>query len=327
MTLDANNSQAHPKGIFAEVPPDHLSELEAEQLRKSSVFAEILNPDDAGKTNHLTLNELRHLQRQLRRLGADWEMPEHLMACPLCLEAFQCLQEGLPELSEQARSRFEGLFDQETKPIRMQTARVHWAKRILKMAAAILLLASGSMLMWTVSRPMARLDSGMLVIERGNRTLAEKAALPKNTLLVARENTSAVFADGATAMFAPASRVMISRSLAGDTMIQLQQGQVEASVPRQKQGRHFVVQTPLGDVRVIGTRFRVSTESERVLVYENSGDAQARAYSNRISAVTVQVESGVVAVDNHHDQVKITAGQCATMREGQKLIEVREAAQ
>ncbi|NLE65996.1 MAG: FecR domain-containing protein [Lentisphaerae bacterium] len=322
----AGSARARDTGLFAQLPPDDLEETAAEKLRKSGIFAAAPGPDAGTDNNHLSLSELRELHEQRRRLGTDWEMPEHLATCSLCLEIFQCLQDGLPELSEAAAARFEGLFRPEERPAGMRGAKFQRAARILKMAAAILLLAAGAALIWQLQRPAARLDSGAFVIERDNRELVKKAELPANTLLVAREEAGAVFDGGATALFASGSRVMIKRSPAGETTINLQQGDVEASVPKQKPGRHFKVQTPLGDVRVIGTRFRVSTESEKVMVYESSGESQNRTYIDRISAVTVQVESGVVAVDNHYDHVNVAAGQCAVMREGQKLIEVRGTA-
>lgn len=322
-----NKLNTNNKDSSAQMVPDDLSEIEAIRLRKSGILAEALNPAAGTDTNHLSLNELRQMLDQRVLLGENWEMPEHLLACPLCLEAFQCLQEGIPELTGSALARFNGLFKPATTQTKPSRAKIQWTARILKMAAAILLLAAGTMLVFSIARPVTRLHSGTFVIEHKNQALTEKNVLPENTLLVAREETSAVFNDGATALFDPDSRVIINRSLAGDTIINLQQGRVDASVPKQKQDRHFIVQTPLGDVRVIGTRFSVTTESEKVMVYENSGEPLAHAYDTRVSAVTVKVESGTVAVDNHFDQVKITAGQCATMREGQKLIEVRGTAQ
>lgn len=315
-----DNSAWARDGAFP-VPPDNVTESDADTLRRSGLFAAASGL--GANSVHLCLRELQDLQEQRVRLGSNWVMPEHLMVCPLCLEAFQCLQDGVPVLGTAAEARFAALFHPETRVKSLRRAYVHWAARILKAAAAILLLAAGAAVIWSATHPASRLDSGTFVIARNNRELAGKDGLPANTLLTAQEEAGAIFGDGATARFAPGSRVVINRSLAGGATINLRQGRVDVAVPRQKPGRHFTVRTELGDVRVIGTRFRVSTESEQVKVYETGGESQARAYNARITAVSVHVESGMVAVDNRYDTVMLAAGQSAIMREGQKLIEVR----
>ena len=95
----AGSAQARDTSLFAQLPPDDLEETAAEKLRKSGIFTAAPGPDAGTGNNHLSLSELRELHEQRRRLGTDWEMPEHLATCSLCLEIFQCLQDGLPELS------------------------------------------------------------------------------------------------------------------------------------------------------------------------------------------------------------------------------------
>jgi len=326
LNMSNDKPDAGDRTLSGQLQPDNMDELDADRLRRGGIFAAAAS--DAGPdAGHFSLEELRALHEQRSRLGAGWEMPLHLAECFLCLEAFQCLQDGVPALSKAAEARFEGIFHSETSVAWLRGAGFKRAARILRTAAAILLLAAGAAVTWSLSRPAPRLDSGMFVIERDNRELAKSAELPENTLLVAGGETGAVFSDGAKTQFASGSRVMINRSLVGDTTINLHQGRVEASVPKQRPGRHFMVRTPLGDVRVVGTRFRVSTDSEKVRIYEKSEDSKNRTYMDRIKAVSVQVESGVVVVDNRYDHVNVAAGQSAIIREGQKLIEVRGTAQ
>jgi hypothetical protein len=77
-----------------------IEEDEAKILhRLQSLYTEIRREKEEDR--HLTISELRSLTRERKRLGADWNMPDHLSNCDACLEAFQILLDGVPAVDTQ----------------------------------------------------------------------------------------------------------------------------------------------------------------------------------------------------------------------------------
>lgn len=338
-TLNALGEDAPREGDPTPGPAGATSEgadASAESLAIQAVHADVrrLGQAVAAATGlpdrHLTLGELEALvkARQADVVGA-WEMPLHLSACPLCLEAFEILLHGvvLPEPGAIERFLAASQSEQAPAPIPFpQKRRMSLAWRI-GIAAAVLLAAGVTWLVVQSYMGESRIDSGTLTISPGGNgsTLAKGGEIPQGTVLEASEETTAALPDGSKLTIDPQSRLVMQRSLTGDMTIDLQYGKITAAVKHQASGHSFKVVTALGNVTVVGTRFTVTSRSEPVTVYENGGGAKASQESQgKVKAVVVEVQEGKVLVKNSRSEAYVSAGQKAVMRDEPPSIEVLE---
>jgi len=304
-----------------------LAEADAVRWRNDPLLSRLPGLHSPASAVHLSLAELQALVAEHRRLGESWVFAEHLGVCPVCLDVFQCLLDGVPEAGQVAQRRFESLWREAglTAPPVMGTLR-SWplARRIMRVAAVLAILLGVATAVHIATRsPLAAIQAGALQTLRGP-ILHAGDPFPDGSMLEAVESVQVSLAGGSYVAVDALSRLAVDRSLAGSMRIRLAQGRIEAAVVRQTMGRQFTVTTPLGDVRVIGTRFQVAVNSEDVTVYEQSGNAgPARKYRTRVASVSVTVKEGVVSVHARRDRVKVSAGQTAVIREGQPLIDVK----
>jgi len=274
--------------------------------------------DASDWEQHLTLEALGDEVRVRRELGQRWAMPEHLASCSLCLEAFELLLAGLPPLPAQATRRFVGLGPQPVLTTRPAVPRARRMRRWL--AAATVLIAAG---VWSLSaREPAHVDGGKIALSTGD-TVPAGTRVPDGEALIAQDSSQATFADGSQMRVESGSRFSIATHRAGYTTVTLDSGTANFSVAKQPRYRKFCVSTSLGDVIVVGTRFRVSAGHSDVTVFRNTDAAGTPiATIEKRQLMVVTVEEGTVRVQNPYEQVILVAGQVATLREDQPKIDV-----
>lgn len=283
-------------------------------------FTQTLRGDQAQAETHYTLEELRELVRQRMLEHEQWEMPEHLAACPLCLEAYEVVLTGVPAVASASLER----FGREGNP---DWGRTLGKRRFLDLGrtawlgiAALLALVAALGLQFYGDPSSAQVHAGGLALESNSKRLEAGKSIPRREILVAREDTQTRFDDGSALDVAKDTRFLINESH-GDTIIELKQGTLTANVTKQAKDRHFEISTDLGDVIVVGTRFRVIASNESVIVFRNSSGAGSatqpatpRGSNEAITAVRVDVSEGRVRVKNRYDAIVIGAGESAILR-------------
>ena len=281
---------------------------------------------DSEDEKHLTLEELQDHVDNRRELGHRWQMPEHLARCGLCLEAFELLLAGVPRLSAASFERFVALKDapSDEKPVVKLPAHLptrFWRYSKLLAAATVLLAAA----LWVLGRDEpVHVRSGTVATTTGEPSTPDRS-LPEGKHLVAEKGAEATFADGSKMLLAAGSKFVLRARSAWRTTVELEDGTADFSVAKQPAYRQFRVHTGLGDVIVVGTRFRVMTGRQEVDVFRNThaaGVPVASRENRQIMVVTV--EEGRVRVKNAHEEITLTAGQKATVREDQPKIDIVE---
>lgn len=298
-----------------------LPEPEAMRLAAASDLGESLQRlCGESPTGHLTLDELQVLAKR-RRDDPAWAMPEHLSACPVCLDLFGALLDTASGPSPAALDRFVSLFP--ARDARL-VLRPRWRMLMLKAAAAVLAAALGGFayLHWTEQSPPS-VATGR--IERvDGRILTAGSAMPARERVAVREDSTVTLADGTSVDAAAGSVFAFKRGVAGGPVFDLDRGEVLVTAAKQPAGSSLAVRTPLGTIRVVGTVFRVTLASEAVVVHEaRPGAAESTRYESSVGSVTVVVDEGVVSVGNRHETIRVPAGRAAVMRQGQQWIEFR----
>jgi hypothetical protein len=274
---------------------------------------------DAG--DHLTLAELHACVRDRREAGAAWEMPDHLAACSLCLEAFDILRVDDEVVPQRATARYLAM-GKDLSHRRRRWFASRWS-RVAGTAAAACVVVAVSYFLYITNRavPMS-VEYGMIVL-KGSPLPADAASLPQGEAVDVPVVTRMVLHDGSKVDVEPGSRIALTSGMRGSVTMQLHQGQLDAQVTRQHAGQTFAVNTTLGKVTVVGTKFRVTAGKEAVEVYQSASDAlEARRFAGEIDTVRILVTEGVVRVANRFEEVTLTANQEATLREGEHRIQV-----
>jgi len=275
-------------------------------------------------TEHPDCAALRAHVAARQRLGADWDMPQHLAECPVCLSAFEVLMEQPAAPSAAARARFVSLFGDGTR------RRVLWFKKPatgwLMKAALFALIAGGAAWLFTNANP--RVDPpGKLVQGRAMRV--EKQSVPASADAIVYSTwveTSAPaivrLRDGTSLEIDAATRYSIATDQAGGTVVTIASGRITFDVVPQPPLGSFKVRTSMGGVDVVGTRFSVDCRPEAVTAFENIGGGQIpQARQVEITSVVVIVSSGTVRVFNKQEEVMLKAGHTATLRNNTPFIE------
>lgn len=319
---------------------------DAAELAELRALGASLRAAPSVDTGHFSFHEIQMLAdaRRTTADGAEWEMPEHLSTCPLCLEAFEATLEGLPVTSPALTTRAAGLLTTSGLSITSSdeasatgiprlalklpttSGRKHPSRwlRGLATAAALAIICSLGYYAYLRSTSVRAVDGGLAVVDEDTKTpITPGSVIPSNSDLVALADTRTAFHDGTEVHIEKDTRLTIDESLGGDTTLNLKEGSLTAKVAKQKPGRHFDVTTALGTVRVIGTRFSVSTRSENADVNYSAGEQTWKSQHVKLTAVTVTVTDGTVSVTNtQKNQVSVTAGQTAVIRENEALIDV-----
>ncbi|MFW5856637.1 MAG: FecR domain-containing protein [Planctomycetota bacterium] len=305
---------------------DNLTREEERWLRDLRGIAASLEPVDEADPGHYDLDTLQRLARERRTEGEGWQMPDHLSACPLCLEEFELL---LGEIPTPRRSAVRRYFKQGRKtlaPFGTVLPLFTWRERVVAAAAAAVLAVALGLLFHTpgaAEAPAIRVR-GEAFAHVDGRPLRRGATVANGEELVAREDAVATFADGSEVEIDRGSRLAFRVDPAGATTIRLRDGGVYASVTRRTPERPFRVETDLGEVRVVGTAFRVDCERDDVLVLTPAEEGLAgEARTTPLRAVRVTVRAGVVRVTARDGARRdIRAGEEAVLRPGGGAPEV-----
>lgn len=292
-------------------------------MKKSGMDSAVAPPSNifvpAG--DHYSLDAVQALVASRRAQGEAWEMPDHLSECALCLEAYELLLADLPQVPEKSRYRFIELRTEQN-----HLAVISWKRWIGKAAAIILLLGLGALILMNLSSPALKpaIAKGRVVSPVGHPLVAGQV-LPVNDMVLAEEPTDLRCADGSRIHLDSKTQFRFYGGLMSRSIIELWEGSIECDIQPQKNQR-FVVRTSLGEVRVIGTRFSVTSRQEQVTIFNNNQGTgeKATGATSRIATVVVRVKEGKVLVMNFQERVVLEAGQAATLRENQPLIDVTE---
>ncbi len=284
----------------------------------------LADPSGGTHGDHLGLAELEALASVRGRDASGDALPRHLTSCPVCLDLYEALLEGVPALAPESLARHERLFD---APTAASARPTRWSGRMGLLSAAAclaILVVAGLQTRHLVAPNPPRSAGGSCRLADG-AVLAPGLPIPARRQVVVEAGTALNLDDGGTSVRAEReSNLSFSRSLAGHPVFHVHDGDVRVTAARQRPGMAIHVRTALGDIRVVGTEFRVTVGSEPIVIHEvNPADPRAAAYEGRVATVTVTVTEGSVAVSTTHDRTLLTAGQSALLRQGQPHIEVR----
>lgn len=293
------------------------------QKRLETWLAEALANGSAADKAHFEFEELSRFAEDRRARGEKWEMPAHLSRCPLCLEAFQVILQGVPDAPPRVIERFVNIRNEPPATAPNLVPLPSRRKALLKIAAAVAILLVG---VWMVNqfggRSSAQVSEGVVTLQNG-RTLPSGETIPARTTITAVEPVQTGFADGSKVELAKHTRARFHETLAGSTTVALTAGEVVATVAKQERGKSFVVKTPLGVVTVVGTKFRVACHEEDVVVYQSTaGQPDTQRRKDTIRAVRVTVFEGIVQVKRRSEMVLLHANQEAVLRANEPGIEV-----
>lgn len=314
-------------GMLAQLGSNpNLDETDARKLgARLRLNEDLLEATAQAGTEHFSLATLRQLADKHRQTRGEKDIPAHLAICPICLDLFEALLEDLPALPRDTTQRFERLFTRSRKRPGQVWPLSQWG--LLRLAAAaILLLGLGFLLKPQVFSNPPRMIQGTFAQATG-KPLASGQALQSRKPFTMGEGAQLALDDGGTTIRSEVrSELAFKRTLRGDPLFVVNGGDIWVTAAKQKPGSSIRVQTPLGDIRVIGTEFRVTLQSEQVEVHETKPDqSEIVSYSTNISAVVVTVREGTIALRNRHDQVAVSAGNTAVLRQGHPRIDVRQS--
>lgn len=301
------------------------AEHEAEALHLNSAFMSLIRRILKHDERHLSLAELQNLVQCRRQAPDAWEFPEHLSSCPLCLDLFEALESEEWPLSNQARSRYRRLFVPPLPSTERRWTLVPWLYPLTAIAASLLIMAAGIYLLTsgTGRTPGKILDGSGTLAAGSGAVLSAGAGVPARQEIVTETGMNLALADGSRITVAPQSQFHLVTPWIGPSTLSLSRGDVNLSVTKQTLGRTLSVRTPLGEVFVVGTRFRVKMINDNALVYQQTaGNGAIRSYRGRIQSVVVSVTEGVVKVRNARDEVRVRAGYSAVLRGDQPLIDL-----
>lgn len=287
-------------------------------------LADALRPlADDLRDDHFGLPELQRLADDHRRTPGEKDLPGHLAVCPICLELFQSLLDGVPDVERPAMRRFEtisGAPSRKTMAWWRSSGAVCWSA-----AALVALLLGSGILFRALAFPHSPFTAQGVVTRANGLPVLAGAAMPSGETVTLKQGARLELDDGGTSVRADAeSTLSFDRTWRGNPRFVVHGGDVFIKAAKQKPGSSILVRTTLGDIRVVGTEFRVTVESEQVEVHESRpGQSKVLTYTDRISAVVVAVREGTVAVKNRHNQALVTAGETAVLRQAQPWIELR----
>jgi hypothetical protein len=268
-------------------------------------------------SGHFSLDEIKGCVADRQLQGERWEMPSHLAECPLCLEVFDVVLSG----ADQVPNRVIRRLLQQVRPPRK---RDHfWGAFLLK--AALFLFLIGAVFFW-MNRHSG--PKSMLVVE-GSLSFADTTSpvpvdikLPPNRLLTSVLPVRVRCDDGSDLAIASHTQFELPAN-AADAAITLKEGEIDFSIVHQPGLRRFRVRTPLGEIIVVGTQFRVTSRYEQVTLFRNDSTAAVPAgETTRLATVRIHVSEGKVLVRNRYQEAAVPAGTTALLRENQPMIDL-----
>jgi hypothetical protein len=248
--------------------------------------------------------------------GELWEMPDHLAECPLCLEVYDVILSGEDQVPKAVARRLL----HRVRPFRLGG---FWKSFVLK--AAVFLFVLGAVFFWMNGRraqqPMLVVE-GSVVYDDTTHPVPLDVKLPPHRSLVSTTPVRVRCDDGSDLMIAPQTRFELPIHYAEAT-VSLKEGEIDFSVTHQPGARRFRVQTPLGDIIVVGTRFRVTSRYEQVTLFKNESKTEVPSgETTRLATVRVHVTEGKVLVRNRYQEAEVPAGTTALLRENQPMIDL-----
>ena len=221
-----------------------------------------LEPGDG----HLTPAMVRALVAERRERGDAWDMPDHLAACPECLEAFAAMLESEASPSSDC---VDGWRTRVAARLHRDTPRDDTVPRIITMprrafswldaaGAAVLAAACAALFVFLVQVPAADRVSGFFAPAIAQ--LTDGSLIEPGRVMVPAVDATATLVDGTRVHIAADSSFAIRQRDDG-VSVDLMRGSVVASVGRQQGGNRFSVRTALGEAMAIGACFRVHCET------------------------------------------------------------------
>ncbi len=220
----------------------------------------------------------------------DGELPEaerreieiHLTACPACRDALSQLTNLSKEVSS-LRFRYENedgvpALAEETR------ARPAWTPRVWAAAAVLALTAAGAGWLWLN---------------------LQKKPVPKTPPLTA-EILSRRLTDGSTLSWTPGTKIEWLASSGEAPAVSLVRGTLYANVAPHAADTPFVIETPFGPVKALGTRFRIHCETGDPNAQENAMTTNANMKGSRLS---VAVFAGLVVLTSPQGEVRAGPGE------------------
>ncbi len=269
----------------------------------------LYQPGRTGETHvHFTTSELMRFIEKRFKLGEHWQMPEELAKCQICLNSFEALIEASEEkISDELVEKIVGQL-----PVH-KTFRFAFFKYALKLAAGFLIIFS----IWygmTIEKQKAypSFSEGMATGLDGKTFLAG-SKFPGAALLAAANRCVAEYMDGSKIMFEAGSLFAFKHNFLGNKIIELKNGAISADVAKQPFWRTLIINTELGNIKVIGTRFDVKVSRTTEIIFEQKGSEIQQKQSDKISSVLVSVKEGTVAVTCGKETIKLQAGSKAIL--------------
>jgi ferric-dicitrate binding protein FerR (iron transport regulator) len=179
-----------------------------------------------------------------------------------------------------------------------------WSRRILAIAAAVVLLA-GATAVWlwrgrAEALTLARMSGAVSWTTEGGqpqRGLQAGATLRGGTLSLEGAASSAqlVFRDGSTIALNGDSEL----ALPGDSpkRLSLRRGALSADVRPQPAGSRMLIRTPMAEVEVLGTRFYVSVQPGETAVSVEVGRVRMRRLADESLVDVAQGQTAVATLD------------------------------
>lgn len=167
---------------------------------------------------HMELNELQALAKQRQKEGEDFQLPEHLLECQICMELFQVLCEGTSgPAAESAAPRHGQITD---KPALLPRVKSGLPRKTRLMLPAAVLLG---LLLWSYLRPPGIiLESGALRQQSGTLRAGQ---LPARQSLEALQRTELSFLDGSRIVLEPGAAIRLGKTIGFQPCIVLETGQ------------------------------------------------------------------------------------------------------
>ena len=285
----------------------------------------------ASASEHYSLRELKEIAAQKNLWGEYWEFPEHLGACPVCLDFFETLQTNGEEADEQVLRRMRKIGRQRL---------LRFTPWLLKAAAVFVV---GSLATWLliqqISNPTVKVVEGAFELADGSMRENGSVA-PNGSELNSTRETSALFSDGSKLLAAKDTQLSFTCERFGGNLVQMLAGSITCEVSKQKRGRSFRVLTPAGEITVVGTKFSVKSNfngnesgqrKEGGLSFLHPSELGVKkdwlAEARSGNVVTVRVEEGAVRVKNRHGcEVLLKPGQTGVLRSELSVIDIFDGA-
>jgi hypothetical protein len=175
--------------------------------------------DDSPLSPHPELHELQTLAKRRTGEGADFQLPDHLLSCKVCMEIFRVLCEEASQQTPMSATE-GGTIRQSTSPQPGEISRARSKTRGLMVFASVFLL---SLVLWIYLKPPGIiLESGVLLHK--NETLAG-GQLPARQWLEALQQTELSFLDGSRIVLEPGARIRSLKTLRFQPLFVLESGE------------------------------------------------------------------------------------------------------